>query len=67
LQQKALRYALQVGIYAAAVNALIGVVPATFIHYITPRQTIEIQADVWQSQLARLEDYIGSLIQDDDA
>ena len=64
--EKARRYALQVGVYAAAVNELIGVVPKTYIHYIRYRQTVEIKTDEWQTQLARLEEYIGSLIQDDE-
>ncbi|MDX2163128.1 MAG: UvrD-helicase domain-containing protein [bacterium] len=58
----ATRFTLQVGVYAAAVNELIGVVPRTFIHYIRYNYTVEIPEKQWRGVLDKLERYIGDLM-----
>ena len=61
------RYHLQVGVYAAAVREqLNGIVPQTYIHYIRDGQTVPIPTDAWQSELDKLEHYIGELVASDD-
>lgn len=59
------RYHLQLGIYAAAAQAILGhIVPRTFIHYIRYTQTVEIRESEWRQALARsLSDRIVDLVE----
>ncbi|NWF67502.1 MAG: UvrD-helicase domain-containing protein [Chloroflexi bacterium] len=66
LKVHARRYHLQVGVYAEALRAHLGVVPRAAIHYLRYCQTIAIQWDEWQAALARLEEQIGSFMWEDD-
>ncbi|MFN8528923.1 MAG: UvrD-helicase domain-containing protein [Anaerolineae bacterium] len=59
------RYALQVGVYAAAVNELLGVVPETLIHYIRYDETVLIPENQWRSVLVKMDTYIGDLMGDE--
>jgi ATP-dependent exoDNAse (exonuclease V) beta subunit len=61
------RYTLQVGVYAAAVSELVTTVPRTYIHYIRYNHTVEIKEAEWRSALAKLEHYIGDLMQEDES
>jgi ATP-dependent exoDNAse (exonuclease V) beta subunit len=63
LEAHARRYHLQVGVYAAAAQELLGIDRIdVYIHYIRHEQTVSIPSGAWQSALARLEDHIGNLI-----
>jgi ATP-dependent exoDNAse (exonuclease V) beta subunit len=63
LEAHARRYHLQVGVYAAAAQELLGIDRIdVYIHYIRHEQTVEIPAEAWQSALEQLEDHIGSLV-----
>jgi ATP-dependent helicase/nuclease subunit A len=64
LELHAVRYYAQVGIYAAAVESLIGSVPTTYIHYIRYAETLHILQRVWQSALDALEDDIQAALRD---
>jgi ATP-dependent helicase/nuclease subunit A len=67
LDQHARRYHLQVGVYAAAVQAqLDGSVPDVYIHYIRYGQTVRIPGDQWRTALTTLEDSIGGLLNESD-
>jgi ATP-dependent exoDNAse (exonuclease V) beta subunit len=67
LDRHARRYHLQVGVYAAAVQAqLDGIVPDVYIHYIRYGQTVRISTDQWRTALAGLEDSIGGLLDESD-
>jgi ATP-dependent exoDNAse (exonuclease V) beta subunit len=66
LAEHARRYHLQVGVYAAAAQQLLGIDQIdVYIHYIRHEQTVEIPVEAWQSALERLEDHIGELIEMD--
>lgn len=65
LAEDARRFELQIGVYAAAINALIGVVPRTYIHYLRYNKTVEIHELKWRESLANLESNIGDLMRDD--
>jgi ATP-dependent helicase/nuclease subunit A len=61
------RFHLQVGVYAAAVQAqLDGIVPDVYIHYIRYGQTVPIPTDQWRSALAGLDESIGGLLSEPD-
>jgi len=62
LAEHARQYIPQVGVYAAAVSALLGIVPQVYIHYIRYQKTVSIAEADWRAALARLEDDIGSLL-----
>ena len=66
-EQQARRYHLQVGVYAAAVQAQFGSKnpPQTWIHYLHSARTVKIPPADWQAQLARLEDQMASLEEPD--
>lgn len=53
LEQHALRYHLQVGVYADAVRAQMHITPETYIHYVRYTQTVKIATDAWQAALAQ--------------
>lgn len=56
------RYHLQLGAYASAVREeLGGIIPRVYIHYIQRQERIEIPAEVWQTEIQKLEHYIGEL------
>lgn len=59
------QYHLQLGIYAAAAQAILGhIVPKTFIHYIRYTQTVEIAEPEWRQALSRsLSDRIVDLVE----
>jgi ATP-dependent helicase/nuclease subunit A len=61
------RYHLQVGVYAMAVQQQLGhhIIPQTHIHYIRNEQTVLIPTQAWQSELSKLETYIGELVTSD--
>jgi ATP-dependent helicase/nuclease subunit A len=57
--EHARRYHLQVGVYAAAVQAQLGgIKPEVYIHYLRYSQTVRVESTQWEAALARLEDYI---------
>ncbi len=62
LAEHARQYIPQVGVYAAAVSALLGSIPQVYIHYIRYQKTVRIAEADWRAALARLEDDIGSLL-----
>lgn len=62
LEAHARQYLPQVGVYAAAVSALLDVVPAVYIHYIRHEKTVFVAESDWRAALAQLEDDIGSLL-----
>ena len=62
LAENARQYIPQVGVYAAAVSVLLGIVPQVYIHYIRYQKTVSIAEADWRAALARLEDDIGSLL-----
>ncbi len=63
LRNHALRYHLQVGVYAAAVQEQLGgIVPDTYIYYIRYGQYIRVEKDEWSEALNRLEATIGDLL-----
>ncbi|HVU13615.1 MAG TPA: PD-(D/E)XK nuclease family protein [Phototrophicaceae bacterium] len=64
LAEHARRYHLQMGIYAAAVQELVGAAPLAVIHYVRYAQTVIIAENRWQQALAQLEVYIGDVIKD---
>lgn len=61
LAEHARRYHLQAGVYAAAVQALIGTPPLVYIHYIRYAYTVIIPEPDWMWALAELETYIGDV------
>ena len=65
LADHALRYHLQVGVYAAAVQELVGIAPLVYIHYIRYAQTITVDENAWSGALAQLENYIGEIVKHD--
>ncbi len=64
LAEHAQRYHLQMGIYAAAVQELVGAAPQAVIHYVRYAQTVIIAENRWKSALAQLEVYIRDVIKD---
>lgn len=67
VEEHAERYHLQVGVYAAAVEALIGVTPLVVLDYIQHDTRVDVKEPVWRSALDRLESYIGDLFGDQSA
>ena len=61
----ATRYHLQVGVYAAAVEALLGIIPLTFIDYIQVPAMVEVPEAAWRGALAELETHFGDLFADE--
>lgn len=62
-EDHARRYHLQVGAYASAAREeLGGIVPDVYIYYIQRQEKVEIPANVWQTEIQKLEKYIGELI-----
>ncbi|MBN1565786.1 MAG: PD-(D/E)XK nuclease family protein, partial [Anaerolineae bacterium] len=55
-RHNAQRYYLQVGIYARAVEARTGQIPAAQLYYIHPARLITVTPEDWQPALDRLED-----------
>ncbi|GAB4520445.1 MAG: hypothetical protein OHK0046_30720 [Anaerolineae bacterium] len=53
IRRHAHRYHLQIGMYAEAVQAQLGVMPETVIHYIRYTQTIRVYDYEWQEALSR--------------
>lgn len=67
IRTHAKRYHLQVGVYAAAVQAqLRGLVPRTYIHYIRYGVTVEVETAQWRTALESLEALIGNIVLDED-
>ncbi|MBL8156783.1 MAG: hypothetical protein JNM70_21580, partial [Anaerolineae bacterium] len=66
VEDHARRYHLQVGIYAAAAQAQLGLdrPPDAYIHYIRAGLTIHIPEADWRTALDRLEQSIGQLLTD---
>jgi ATP-dependent helicase/nuclease subunit A len=66
VEDHARRYHLQVGIYAAAAQAQIGLdqPPDAYIHYIRAGLTIHVPEADWRTALDRLEQSIGQLLTD---
>ncbi|MGB7338453.1 MAG: UvrD-helicase domain-containing protein [Phototrophicaceae bacterium] len=63
VERHAHRYYLQVGAYASAVRREIGgETPRVLIHYIQYNKTIEVATDTWETEIQKLENYIGELI-----
>lgn len=63
LAQHAQRYHLQLGAYASAVRQeLGGETPKVFVHYIQYNRTVLIPTEVWETEIKKLENYIGELI-----
>lgn len=63
LSNHALRYHLQIGVYAAAVQEQLGgIVPETYIYYIRYGQYVRVEQSDWISALNRLEATIGDLL-----
>jgi len=58
VEQDVPRYALQVGVYAAAVEARTGQVPGTFLYYIYPGRLVKVRPDDWRAALNRFEEDI---------
>ncbi|HVO42091.1 MAG TPA: UvrD-helicase domain-containing protein [Aggregatilineales bacterium] len=54
-ESHAQRYYAQVGVYAAAVEALLGRIPATYIHYIRYAKTVLIATETWRQALEVLD------------
>ncbi|MBN1202991.1 MAG: UvrD-helicase domain-containing protein [Anaerolineae bacterium] len=50
------RYYLQVGVYAAAVEARVGQTPDAHLYYIHPGRLVYVKPDCWQPALAQLDD-----------
>jgi ATP-dependent exoDNAse (exonuclease V) beta subunit len=61
-ENHARRYYLQVGAYAAAVQAQIGVIPDVYIHFIRYNISVPVATAAWQAELAQLEVYTGDVI-----
>ncbi len=55
LREHAVRYYPQVGVYAAAVEAMTGQAPDVHIHYIRYVQTLDINRQTWQAVLDTLD------------
>lgn len=66
VEDHARRYHLQVGIYAAAAQAQLGLdrPPDAYIHYIRAGLTIHVPEADWRTALDRLEQSIGQLLTD---
>ncbi|MGB1287424.1 MAG: 3'-5' exonuclease, partial [Aggregatilineales bacterium] len=63
VQKHVKRYQLQVGAYAAAVmEQLNGVIPDVYVHYLRYNHSVRIPAEIWQTELQKLEQYIGQVI-----
>ncbi len=63
LSSHALRYHLQVGVYAAVVQEQLGgIVPDTYIYYIRYGEYVRVEKDEWSEALNRLEATIGDLL-----
>ena len=63
LSDHALRYHLQVGVYAAAIQEQLGgFVPDTYIYYIRYGQYVRVETAEWTHALNELEATIGSLL-----
>lgn len=62
--EHARRYHLQIGVYAAAIQEQVGVIPEAHIYYIRYGETVNVKADEWQSALHNLEHLIGELLED---
>ncbi|MCA0458895.1 MAG: UvrD-helicase domain-containing protein [Chloroflexi bacterium] len=59
----ALRYHLQIGVYAAAVSAQLGgIIPETYIYYIRYGQCVAVQEAEWTTAVSGLETIIGDLL-----
>jgi ATP-dependent exoDNAse (exonuclease V) beta subunit len=58
------QYYLQVGVYAAAVEAKTGQTPKAHLYYIHPGTLVYIKPDHWQAALARLEDDLQAALED---
>lgn len=59
----ALRYHLQIGVYAAAVREqLAGIIPDTYIYYIRYGQCVKVQETDWTQAVNALEETIGDLL-----
>ena len=67
-EDHARRYYLQVGVYASAVQEQLGghIIPYTHIHYIRDSRTIHIPTEAWQTEIDKLEQYIGELVSTND-
>ncbi len=61
-ESHARRYYLQVGAYAAAVQAQIGAIPDVYIHFIRYNTTVSVATAAWQAELAQLEVYTGDVV-----
>lgn len=61
-EKHARRYFLQVGVYASAVQAQLGVIPDVYIHFIRYNITVPVPTADWQTELAQLEAYTGSVV-----
>ena len=62
LQEHARRYHLQAGVYAGVVLELVKTAPFVYIHYIRYARTVMIDQNDWATALARLEEYIGEVV-----
>ncbi|MCK6580302.1 MAG: UvrD-helicase domain-containing protein [Anaerolineae bacterium] len=65
VEQHARRYHLQVGVYALAVEQLLGVVPSVYLDYIQHDTLVHVPEPIWREALARLEEHIGALFGDE--
>ncbi len=54
----AARYYTQIGVYAAAVEAMTGQIPDSHLHYIRYVQTVKVEPSVWQPIIQRLDSEI---------
>ncbi|MBK8024381.1 MAG: UvrD-helicase domain-containing protein [Chloroflexi bacterium] len=59
------RYHIQVGVYALAVEAQLGVLPAVYLDYIQHNTLVPVAEADWRAALGRLEEDIGSLFGED--
>lgn len=67
LAQHAQRYHLQLGAYASAVRQeLAGETPKVFVHYIQYNRTVLIPTEVWETEIDKLEKYIGGITKSHD-
>ena len=63
VKSHAKRYYLQLGTYASAVRQeLSGITPRVFVHYIQYNETVEVPTETWETEIQKLEHYIGELI-----
>src|SRR5690606_4440735 len=59
------RYHLQVGVYASAVEKLLGVTPQVIVDYIQHATLVNVAENDWRAALGTLETIIGDLFGDD--